>query len=234
MAFVVSSGFKVAPRRSSVCPAAQRWRAVAAPPPARAQEEAIRSGKVSANVIEAKNQMIRLCGLARLNGVAADEGLREQIRQSVVELEQRADLSKVKPATDDSYLLDGDWTLIYTSSKDTSSGKVGPLVGHVMQKLDLADGKFFNECFLGPALFRLEARWNVLDDKRFKVLFDNVKIFVFGRQVAFKPFRDGASGIWRMGYTDDSIRVLWTKRSEKDKRESLFILRKEVRSPLLY
>eukprot|EP00188_Purpureofilum_apyrenoidigerum_P001059 Plantae.Rhodophyta-Purpureofilum_apyrenoidigerum.ctg15407.p1 GENE.Plantae.Rhodophyta-Purpureofilum_apyrenoidigerum.ctg15407~~Plantae.Rhodophyta-Purpureofilum_apyrenoidigerum.ctg15407.p1 ORF type:complete len:233 (-),score=48.55 Plantae.Rhodophyta-Purpureofilum_apyrenoidigerum.ctg15407:73-771(-) len=231
MAFVVSSGFKATPRRSPVCRAAQKWRAVAAPP-AKAQQEAIKSGKVAADVVEAKNRMLTLCGLARLNGVAASNELKERIQESVIELEQRADLSSVKPATDNAYLLNGDWTLIYTSTKQSSSGKVGPIVGHVMQKFELDNKKFFNQCFLGPVLLSLEAKWNVLDDRRFKVLFQNIKIYLFGNQVALKPFRDGASGIWRMGYTDDSVRVIWTKRTENDEKEYVFILRKEERSSL--
>lgn len=125
-------------------------------------------------------------------------------------------------------------TLLYTSTRESSSGKVGPLVGRVMQRIDVASGRFFNQNFLGPATFTLDAKWKSLDDRRFKVLFQGIELTLFGALPVFqKAFPEGSSGIWRMGYVSSDLRVLWTKRSEQDKRdESIFILRKEIRPQL--
>eukprot|EP00189_Rhodosorus_marinus_P008687 CAMPEP_0184753276 /NCGR_PEP_ID=MMETSP0315-20130426/44014_1 /TAXON_ID=101924 /ORGANISM="Rhodosorus marinus, Strain UTEX LB 2760" /LENGTH=214 /DNA_ID=CAMNT_0027232647 /DNA_START=53 /DNA_END=697 /DNA_ORIENTATION=+ len=174
-----------------------------------------------------RKELLNACERTRLNGTAETEETKSSIAKMAAELDEAWSVEGVNPATDGVGMIDGSWYLEYTSSISTSSGKVGPFVGQVKQKIDLENRRFENICLLGPLKFDLGATWKVLDDNNFNVLFLTKEISLFGISVQKSPFPDGSGGFWRMGYTDEDLRVLWTKQFQKDKNEMLFVLRRE-------
>mmetsp|Transcript_30032 Transcript_30032/g.115303 ORF Transcript_30032/g.115303 Transcript_30032/m.115303 type:complete len:215 (-) Transcript_30032:407-1051(-) len=174
-----------------------------------------------------KNELLNVCERTRGNGTVETEETKNSIAKIAAELDEAWSVQGVNPATDGVGMIDGSWYLQYTSTVNPSSGKLGPFVGRVLQKIDLENHRFENMCLLGPLKFNLEATWKVLDDNNFNVLFLTKEISLFGISVQKSPFPEGSGGFWRMGYTDEDVRVLWTKRFPRDKTESLFVLRKE-------
>lgn len=58
---------------------------------------------------------------------------------------------------------------MYTTSSETSAGKIGPFVGGVQQEVNIAEGSYFNYLRLGPLTGKLEATWEVMNPEQWKV-----------------------------------------------------------------
>lgn len=61
------------------------------------------------------------------------------------------------------------WNLVYTTTPGASGGKLGPFVGEVQQEVDIAQGLYINYVRLGPLTGVLEATWEVVNQKQWKV-----------------------------------------------------------------
>ena len=95
----------------------------------------------------------------------------------------------------ESPLLDGNWRLLYTSTKGGSAGKLGPFVGQVTQVMDYKGLSYFNVVKLPLLSATLDAHWDVKDPSTWKVIFDRLTIRIFGKRVISKPFPETATGI---------------------------------------
>ena len=116
-----------------------------------------------------------------------------------------------------------------TSTKGGSAGKLGPFVGSVKQVMDLSSGdgpSYYNEVKLRGVRAQLDAHWETLDPQRWKVIFDTLSVYVLGKRVVEKPFPPGQTGIWRMTYLDDKMRVLRASGSNTPETENVYVLAK--------
>jgi len=188
----------------------------------------------------AKERLLSLC--ASLPGVgvyASDE--QRQAAVAAAEALEKYDSPFDKPASTDAVngALDGTWALEFTTTKESSAGKIGPFLGTVTQEVKVSEDLYTNNVRFGPLSLTLGANWNVLDDQNWRVNFVDIVVKLFGlelKRIAFPPER---GGFWRMTYTDNDLRVLWTlpgesgqfdkdgKKGSIDGRQaSVFVLKK--------
>eukprot|EP00802_Teleaulax_amphioxeia_P008404 Tamp_08413.p4 GENE.Tamp_08413~~Tamp_08413.p4 ORF type:complete len:178 (-),score=30.40 Tamp_08413:1136-1669(-) len=128
-------------------------------------------------------------------------------------------------------IVDGVWKLIFTTTTGSSGGKLGPFVGNVFQDIRYSDGKYYNILRLGPVEAVLSAHWDVVNNDKWDVTFDDIKLDVFGLTLVNKEFGSGRDqtletldtvaggdetarsstngGSWDLKYADDSLRVLY-------------------------
>ena len=128
----------------------------------------------------------------------------------------------------ESPMLDGTWKLLYTSTKGGSAGKLGPFVGAVTQVMDHPSGTYYNAVALRGVRAVLAAHWEVLDPNRWKVIFDTIEFRVLGRRLIRKPFPPTQTGIWRMTYLDDELRILRASGSNSPEVENVYVLAKDA------
>ena len=77
---------------------------------------------------------------------------------------------------------------------------------------------------------RLGARWDVVDDARWTVIFENIAFYVLGLCLSKKDLNQ--KGTWRMTFLDEDLRILWSVsihpfyffRASGGKAENLYIL----------
>lgn len=158
------------------------------------------------------------------NGLSADASTAAQVVALSRLLERQNPTRKLATSP----LVDGKWTLVYTSTTGGSAGKIGPFVGRVEQHFDLQSGRYSNFVLLGPELFgsslltgELKAAWEVLESARWRVDFKSISFSLLGLPVVKdKPL--SASGTWRLSYIDDDFRVLWAAGGNKP--ENIYIL----------
>ena len=105
---------------------------------------------------------------------------------------------------------------------------MGPFIGKVRQDIVLSEKKYTNYVFLGPVTGALEATWENLGDKKWKVIFIDITLTLFGFQLVKKAFPVGQTGIWRMTYTDENFRVLYAQGGKNMKQENIYILSKSL------
>ena len=127
----------------------------------------------------------------------------------------------------ESALMDGSWRLLYTSTKGGSAGKLGPFVGKVKQVMDHGAGTYCNVLQLRGVRATLAAHWDVVDPSTWKVIFDSISFRVLGKQLVKKPFPPSQTGIWRMTYLDERVRVLRASGSNTPDVENVYVLAKE-------
>jgi hypothetical protein len=170
--------------------------------------------------------------LGTQNGIYATESQRVAIASIVQRLEKvNTSVSKISTSTQ----LSGNWRLIYTTNKGSSAGKIGPWVGKVNQIIDL-DGKIYqNVVTVGPSFLlqgSLSATWDVLSNTTWRVKFLDIEFKLFNAITLLnKPLN--ATGIWRMSYLDDSLRILYASsgggagRLANASEENIYILIRE-------
>ena len=170
-------------------------------------------------------QTIEGLAAGKKNGLACSDAEAAELDEIICMLE--AQNPTTAPA--ESALLDGTWRLVYTSTKGGSAGKLGPFVGSVKQVMDLSSGdgpSYYNEVKLRGVRAQLDAHWETLDPQRWKVIFDTLSVYVLGKRVVEKPFPPGQTGIWRMTYLDDKMRVLRASGSNTPETENVYVLAK--------
>jgi hypothetical protein len=101
-------------------------------------------------------------------------------------------------------------------------------VGKVRQDIVLSEKKYTNYVFLGPVTGALTATWDNLDDKKWKVIFIDIILTLFGVPLVKKQFPTGQTGVWRMTYTDENFRVLYAQGGKNKKLENIYILSKDT------
>ena len=125
--------------------------------------------------------------------------------------------------------MTGSWGLVYTSNTGSSAGKLGPFVGEVVQEIDIQKRLYTNYAIFGNGILQasLDATWDVLNAKEWRVKFLNIKFKLLGIQVAEKSLT-GSIGIWRMTYLDDNLRILYARSKEDPSTiENIYILAKK-------
>lgn len=87
--------------------------------------------------------------------------------------------------------LIGMWDLVYTTTSGSSGGKLGPFIGKVQQEVDIAEGLYVNYVRLGPLTGRLDATWEVINQKQWKVGICSRTFYFFARRY----FRSRVPGV---------------------------------------
>lgn len=154
------------------------------------------------------------------NGVTADDEKRAEIALLIASLEESNPINKL--TTSD--LIDGDWTLLYTTNDGSSAGKLGPFVGNVFQEVSLSEKSYDNVVKLGPLQGRLSATWDVESSTLWTVKFQTLILSLFG--VPLKTQDLSAVGTWRMTYLDNDFRILYAQGGKNVKKENVYILAK--------
>ncbi|KAJ1631937.1 hypothetical protein T492DRAFT_992641 [Pavlovales sp. CCMP2436] len=182
---------------------------------------AVSSALASKSVRQIKSSIVKLARGTQ-NGLTADVATAAQI----VALSRLLEEANPTPNLATSDLVDGKWSLVYTSTSGGSAGKLGPFVGRVEQHFDISNGGYSNFVHLGPAGLdmvtgELKAAWNVLGDSDWRVNFMSISFSLFGLPIVQdKPLNQ--SGTWRLVFMDDDFRVLWA--SGGGKQANLYIL----------
>jgi hypothetical protein len=174
-----------------------------------------------------KTELLELCSTIPSNGVNASEETKAEVRSIAKRLVETNPTAKPASSGADNGALDGLWELIYTDVQGQSSGKLGPFIGFVTQEVKVSRDLYKNNVELGPLKLALSAKWDVLNDASWKVIFIDLVVSLFNIQLLRKEFpTDGSRyGFWRMGYVDKDTRVLYTSSASK-KGESVFVLTK--------
>lgn len=168
-----------------------------------------------------KEKLVELCENTQ-NGNKCSDEKRDRIEKIVERLETLNPTVRIGP----SELLDGKWKLLYTTNGGSSSGKLGPFVGSVIQDIDTSAFSYDNIVSLGAGLVegRLTATWKNIDSNTWQVIFQDLVFKVFGIPLVEKTLK--AKGIWRMTYLDDNLRILYAKGGKNKKEENVYILAK--------
>lgn len=128
--------------------------------------------------------------------------------------------------------VDGKWRLVFTTTKGSSGGKLGPFVGEVLQEIDTAGGVYVNfvRLFGGLVEGALEAGWEVKGANEWKVIFNNITFRLFGLPVVDKKPLGGQVGLWKLTYLDEDLRILtaagMTNQGKPAKASNIYILRR--------
>ena len=126
--------------------------------------------------------------------------------------------------------MTGNWKLLYTTNGGNSAGKLGPFVGRVDQTIDVPSNRYINYVRVGPGVLQgaLSASWDNINANTWKVNFLDIEIKVFGIPVKKNVFND-VSGIWKMTFLDDDLRILYAQgRSKEVNEENIYILGKDT------
>ena len=167
-------------------------------------------------------QTIANLAKGKKNGLSCTDAEAAEIDEVVSMLEAQ----NPTPNPAESPLLDGTWRLLYTSTKGGSAGKLGPFVGTVKQVITFGED-YYNEVALRGVRAVLAAHWEVLSPTSWSVIFDTLTIRVLGRRVVEKPFPPGQTGIWRMTYLSEDLRILRASGSNSPDVENVYVLQKQ-------
>lgn len=124
--------------------------------------------------------------------------------------------------------MNGDWRLLYTSNTGSSAGKLGPLIGSVVQAIDIQQRLYTNYAIFGNGILEasLDATWDDLNAKEWRVKFKNIKFKLLGVPLLEKSLAN--VGIWRMTYLDDKLRILYARgKEDPSATENIYILLKK-------
>ncbi|CAM9167313.1 unnamed protein product [Heterosigma akashiwo] len=119
--------------------------------------------------------------------------------------------------------------LLYITDQGPSSGRLGPFVANVFQKIDLNANRIYNQLELGPEWAlrgALEADSEILDGQTWAITFDFVYNNFIGNEIQRKKFgKDIERRIWTMTYLDESFRVLYgNQEGRSDEEPFIFIM----------
>ena len=181
--------------------------------------------KTNENIIKQrallKKSIQELCKNTQ-NGNKCSEENRKLIEDNARQLEKLNPTSKIATSNE----MNGSWNLLYTTNGGSSSGKLGPFVGTVIQDIDMNSGSYDNIVALGNGIVegRLTATWNTLESNVWEVLFQNLVFKVLGLKIIDKELK--AKGVWKMTYLDEDLRILYAKGGKNTKQENIYILSK--------
>eukprot|EP01038_Epipyxis_sp_PR26KG_P005483 gene5483-7592_t len=162
------------------------------------------------------------------NGVKASNQIKIEIQELVKQLEiYNNQISKV-PLTSNP-AVDGLWDLIYTTNNGSSAGKIGPFIGKVTQDIKFSNKLYENNVeLINENLFKasLVATWEELKSaNKWKVQFQTIQFKLFGIPIVNKSL-NGTTGIWRLSYIDDTMRILYAIGGKNTIAENIYILTK--------
>ncbi|CAL5219426.1 g1255 [Coccomyxa viridis] len=142
-----------------------------------------------------------------LNGLDRTEEEAARIAGLLGQLESTGQL-------DDLDLTGSTWRLLYSTSKGSSSGKIGPFIGRVTQVFpEDSGGQYVNKIDFGLVKADLLANYEKPQRDRINVAFEWIK-FMLGPLSFKKEFTnrtpETSGGFWRLTYTDKDFRILYT------------------------
>ena len=181
------------------------------------------SSKVS--VSELKQQLIEKTRNTQ-NGIALstskDPGRLNEVTAIINQLNKR----NRNTAISTSPLLDGTWKLAFTTNTGSSAGKLGPLVGSVVQEIYFLNSPqyYINKVLLLNGLVEaaLTADWTIKSKDLWEVNFKEIQFKVLGIPLVKKELK--ATGIWRLTYCDNDMRILYAKGGKNVTQENVYIL----------
>ncbi|BDA42824.1 hypothetical protein COCOBI_03-7170 [Coccomyxa sp. Obi] len=154
-----------------------------------------------------KQQIIQQSG--DKNGLDRSSAQAQQISELINELETKGQLEDIK-------LTGTQWRLVYTSSTASSSGKIGPFIGRVFQVFPQDQlGQYINKVDFGLVKADLLANYKQPARDRIDVAFEYIH-WQLGplqfKQDISQGRPDTSGGFWKLSYTDEDFRVLYTNR----------------------
>ena len=168
------------------------------------------------------------CNAIQPNGLGATASQRSSIRTLVSTLESFNPTPRPALRSD---LQEGVWRLLYTdlTPQAASSGKLGPFIGSVMQRLEPSRSRIENILDIETVGIRgvLSANQSVLDDSTWQIVFDRLKITLFGLTVFDRPFPRKEIRNWRCVFLTESIRIIRAKRADARDEGSIFVMLKK-------
>eukprot|EP00611_Tribonema_gayanum_P025863 TRINITY_DN6004_c1_g1_i1.p1 TRINITY_DN6004_c1_g1~~TRINITY_DN6004_c1_g1_i1.p1 ORF type:complete len:275 (+),score=81.73 TRINITY_DN6004_c1_g1_i1:30-827(+) len=213
-----TSRHHMAPRSSGRKPLLQRKVSLR---PSRAARDiaVVRRASSEAEAAELK-KIIYTAAKGTDNGIKASEAQREAIKGAINKL-VKINPTKAPAKSDKST---GVWNLVYTTSSESSAGKLGPFVGKVTQDVDVSTVKYVNVVDLGLVRGELGATWTVENASQWRVIFQNIKFSVLG--VALLNKEISAEGLWTLSYLDDDFRILTARSLARSDGGNVYILAK--------
>jgi len=191
-------------------------------------EDLLRIESQSVDTQAAKLALLDLLEDLQPNGIDATQEQRLEV-DDITKFLERTNPSP-KPAI--SPLNIGMWKLLYTdySPAGPSSGKLGPFIGDVYQKLEPELNRITNilQVAVPPIEGSLTAKQTILDDKTWRIAFERVENSIAGIPLPSKTFPlDGQEGsqvrLWKYTYLDNDLRILRAGREHDNPEEFLFI-----------
>lgn len=181
-----------------------------------------KSNPSSANRDNLKSELIRIASGTE-NGLKASNDVKLKVNELVQSLEKLNPTSKITT----SKLLDGKWTLLYTTNEGSSAGKLGPFIGAVTQDIRFNDKFYENKVslFNDIVVAALGATWDVAGPNLWTVKFLDIQFSLFGNAVSKKSLQ-GTVGTWRTTYLDENIRILYAIGGKNTVKENIYILTK--------
>lgn len=166
------------------------------------------------------------------NGIKCSSESRAIIRSLVAKLE--ATNPTAKPAR--SAANDGYWRLLYTDFMPAapSSGKLGPFVGDVFQRISSRESPPTIDNILKisvpPLGGRLRADQRAISDNKWEITFDFVQNEVFGIALPPIKFKTVEKRTWKIVFLDSDLKIIRAYNSafsEEDVTPFIFVLRRE-------
>ncbi|KAK9825275.1 hypothetical protein WJX74_004899 [Apatococcus lobatus] len=177
-----------------------RWHARS---PHRARCLPVRSQAKLSQLKDIKQKITQLAGPK--NGLDRSPEQKQEIEGLIKQVEAKQRSPK---KTD---LLGTQWHLAYSTSQQSSGGKLGPFIGWVEQEFPADQpGKYINKLDLGLLKANLLAEYNYVANNKINVKFVDIT-FSLGPFKINRPFTN--SGFWDITYVDDDFRILYTNKS---------------------
>jgi len=135
------------------------------------------------------------------------------------------------PATTNASIVNGNWNLLYSSSRSVPAGVWGPVVGTVSQRLQA--GKRVQQTtvdFLAGILkFEWTSDFNASSDTEWEMPEEEWVPVLFGLPLSIMSFDSDNGMLWRFTYTDKDMRIMrseaWVKR--EGKVEDIWVLERK-------
>ena len=144
-------------------------------------------------------------------GQNASEAEREEIRSLCGRLKSSQDASYPAINRAKHEISGKTYGLLYSTSSGPSSGKIGPFVGSVTQRV-INDVDFVNSVSLGPLEISLRATMERVTDTRINVAFREMSFVWFGMKL--RSVEVEGKGVWNVMYAGEvdgkSFRVMET------------------------
>eukprot|EP00981_Chlorochromonas_danica_P002886 scaffold579_cov146-Ochromonas_danica.AAC.4 len=186
------------------------------------QDNVVLAVKRATDIPQIKRKILSLAANTA-NGVKASPIVQDEIR---VLTEQIAEGYQLPTAKTFENLMGGQWSLAYTTNREFSSGKVGPFVGKVIQRIDTQRVQYSNSLLLFGGLFAGELRgtWRLESPSTWRIIFQEAELKVLGLSIQKKSML-GQEGLWRTVFLDEDLRIFYAKNALRPYApENLYVL----------
>lgn len=172
------------------------------------QDNVVIAVKRAADIPQIKRRILSLAA-STANGVKATPVVQNEIKLLTEQLAEGHQLPTGKTFEN---LMGGQWSLAYTTNREFSSGKVGPFVGKVIQRIDTRRVQYSNSLSLFGGLFigELRGTWRSESPSTWRIIFQEVELKVLGLSAQKKSML-GQEGLWRTIFLDEDMRIFYAK-----------------------